>query len=250
MRKYVFAGVGILLLALMARAGDPWKDKPFQQWTDNDIALILQTSPWAKINQSAGGAWRPMDTAPVSGAVPGNMGGTGEDRSKTAAGSIPGQPGGTEKNANAGPATYNIFWWSSRTIRAAVARRAVIHAGQKPEDAEKFVDAPHEEYEILIQGKDMSVFEQRGEQAFQDAAFIQLKKSKAKVAPSHVAFQRGADGKSVMGAVFYFAKATKSGEATIAPDEKEVDFYLHIGDATLRTYFEPKKMLDSKGEDL
>ncbi len=37
---------------------------------------------------------------------------------------------------------------------------------------------------------------------------------------------------------------------TIGPEEKEVDFYLHIGDLMLRTYFEPKKMVDAKGEDL
>ncbi len=49
---------------------------------------------------------------------------------------------------------------------------------------------------------------------------------------------------------FYFPKKDKAGNPTIVPDEKEMDFFLKVGDAKLITYFEPKKMMDSQGQDL
>jgi hypothetical protein len=250
MRKLFFAGAAILVVVLMAWAsGDPWKDKPYDQWTDNDIAVVLQQSPWSKISITAGLGSKQLDSTAVTSGSIGTAGG-GNDTSKTSAGSLPEQTGGVAKNANAGPATYNAFWFSSRTIREALARRAVLHSGMDPANAAKFVEAPHDEYEVMVQGADMSVFQQRGEKAFEDAAFLQIKKSKAKVNASHVEFQRGADGTSVLGAKFFFPKKGANGEPLIAPDEKEVDFYLRIGANQLRTFFEPSKMEDSKGQDL
>ncbi len=250
MRKYVFAGMGILLLAVMAWAGDVWKDKPFDQWTEKDVLAVLQYSPWAKANLSAAGAWHPMDTSAYTGPAPGAVAGSDTDTSKRAEGSLSNQPGGFAKNANAGPQLYNVYWWSSRTIRAAFVRYAVLKGKTKPEDAPKMIEQPVDDYQILVQGKNMSVFEQRGEKFFQDAAFLEMKRSKAKIPPSQVVFQFGPDGKSVSSVVFHFPKTAKNGEPTIAPDEKECDFYLHLADSMLRTYFEPKKMVDAKGEDL
>ena len=62
-------------------------------------------------------------------------------------------------------------------------------------------------------------------------------------------FLKSPDG-GVNGAVFYFPKKSAGEEPTISPDEKEIDFYLQMGGAKLITYFDPRKMVDSKGEDL
>ncbi len=252
MCKYIFSGVGVLLLAVMAWAGDVWKDKPFDQWTEKDVLAVLQYSPWAKANLAAAGAWHPPGSAALTGPTPGSVAGTGTDVSRSTKGAASETASGYEKNANAGPQTYNVYWWSSRTIRAAFVRYAVLKGKTKPEDAPKMIEQPMDDYEILVQGRNMYVFQQRGEKFFQgsDAAFLEMKKSKEKLAPSSVVFQFGPDGKSVSGVVFHFSKKDKTGEPTIGPDEKEVDLYLHIGDLMLRTYFEPKKMVGAKGEDL
>jgi hypothetical protein len=261
MRKFTFAGVTVLLLGVLVWAGgDPWKNKPFEQWTDSDIAAVLQSSPWAKVNLQTGLGSRMLDstplTQPVGGVAGGGGGGSNTSRgsagadSKTSAGSLPGQPGGLEKNADAGPGVYNAFWYSSRTIREALARRAVLHSGMDSGAAAKFVEQAQEEYTVMVQGPDMSLFQQRGEKAFDDAAYLELKKSKQKIAPSHVEFQRAADGTTVLGAKFFFSKKGASGEPAIGADEKQVDFYLRVGSSTIRTYFEPRKMVDAKGLDL
>ena len=102
---------------------------------------------------------------------------------------------------------------------------------------------------VLVQGTNMQIFQHRGEQAFEKAAYLQLKKTKQKVYPTKVAFSK-ARMAALRALVFYFDKKDTGNEPTIAPDEKEVDFYLQMGDAKLYTYFDPRKMVDSKGEDL
>lgn len=135
-------------------------------------------------------------------------------------------------------------------MTAALARRAVLHGGMDAAAAKKFVDQPQDEYQIMVEGSDMLVFQQRGENAFEDAAFLQMKKTKQKLGPSHVEFQKGPDGTSVQAVKFFFPKKGAGGEPTIADDEKEVDFYLRIGASQITTFFEPRKMVDSRGEDI
>jgi len=250
MRKLVFSCMGLCFLAAVALAGDdPWR-KPLAQWTDKDINAVLQTSPWAKANIQPQGAWHPDGMTQTTGPV--GMAGSSQDSSKNSAGAVPGQMGGAEKNAAAAAAqaTYSIFWWSSRTIRAASMRKQVLKGTMTEADAEKTVAVSPDEYMILVQSTNMYIFQQRGEKTFESAAYLQTKKAKAKISPSHVAFLKGPDGASVTGAVFYFPKKGANGEPTISPEEKEIDFYLQVGDAKLLTYFEPKKMVDNQGLDL
>ena len=96
----------------------------------------------------------------------------------------------------------------------------------------------------------MQIFQHRGEQAFEKAAYIRAQEDQAEnLSHAKLRFLKCGDG-TVNGAVFYFSKKGAGGEPTISPDEKEIDFYLQMGDAKLLTYFDPRKMVDSKGEDL
>jgi len=250
MRKWILGGMAVCFLAAVVLAGgDPWK-KPLGEWTDKDINAILQFSPWAKAGIQPQGAWRPDGMTQASGSI-GPAGGS-NDTSHVSASAAPNTAGGAEKNAAAAAASasYSIFWWSSRTIRAASMRRQVLKGSMTEADAEKAVGVSPDEYMILVQSTNMYIFQQRGEKAFENAAYLQTKKLKTKMSPSHVAFLKGPDGASVTGAVFYFPKKSANGEPTISPDEKEIDFYLQVGDAKLLTYFDPKKMVDSQGQDL
>ncbi len=250
MRKLA-VGTAILAVAAVAFAGgDVWKTKSMDQWTDKDIMEILSTSPWAKAQvQAQGAATRPAGMTQSTGST--GIAGGKTDTSHIASGAAPGQNGATEKedSAAANDATYSIYWWSSRTIRAASERRAVLKGSVTEAEAEKTVSNDPPEYMILVQGTNMQIFQHRGEQAFEKAAYLQLKKTKEKIYPTKVGFLKNGDG-NVNGAIFYFPKKSENGEPTIAPDEKEIDFYLQMGGAKLITYFDPRKMMDSKGEDL
>lgn len=249
MRKTVLGGVALLALAALVWAGnDPWRAKSFDQWTEKDVQSILQTSPWTKNSLQPQGAWHPDGMTQMSGPV--GMAGSSSDNTKIASGAQSGQMGGAEKAANAGPAIYSVWWWSSRTMRAAWLRSLVLKGSMTQDAANQQLAQEPDEYQVLVRSNDMTVFQKRGEKAFESAAYLQMKKSKEKVYPSHVVFNRGSDGESVLGATFFFPKKGKNGEPTINPDEKEIDFYLQVADAKVYTNFEPKKMTDNKGEDL
>jgi len=252
MRKPLISGVSILVLAVLAWAGgDPWKSKPYTQWDKNDVQAVLQVSPWVKANVSAAGAWHPdgtvaADSVQGTGSPAGGVGGKGA----TSDGALPGQTGGTAKNMNAGPQMYNILWWSSRIIRQAEVRSAVLRGLMTPEQAEQALAKEPEFYQVDVAGPNMYIFQKRGEDAFKDAAFIELKKpSKRKVNPVSVVFQKDANG-NVIGAVFNFPRKDSGGEPLINPDEKEIDFSLRVADAWIRVAFNPKQMVDNKGQDL
>jgi hypothetical protein len=250
MRKKFFVGAALLIAATLAWAGgDPWKTKPFSQWTEKDVADILQNSPWARPNIQAQGAWHPdgMTQASGSTAMPGGAG----DTSKASSSANPETAGGLEKNAAAQAETqsYTVFWWSSRTIRAASFRRAVLKGSMTEADAEKNLAGIPDDYMVLVQSQNMQYFQVKGEDNFMKDAWLQMKKSKEKVMPTKVGFLKGGDG-NVTGVVFYFPKKSASGEPTIANDEKEIDFYFKIGGSKVLTAFDPRKMTDSQGEDL
>jgi hypothetical protein len=248
MRKILAGASTILLTAtLVVASGDVWKSKPYQQWDEKDVVAVLQTSPWAKVNVTTSGAWRPSDTTPITGGSVG-YGGSANDTSHTN-GAMANQAGGTEKEASAGPSVYNIYWWSSRTIREATLRRQVLKGSTTQDAADNAMKAVPDSYQILVAGQNMAIFQQRGEDAFKNTAFIQLKNSKKRLAPSKVEFQKTADGK-VIDAIFSFAKKDASGEPTIDPGEKEIDFNLQVADSWVRVNFTPKQMADSQGEDL
>lgn len=251
MRKKLIGGVAFLIIAALAWAGgDPWKSKPPSQWTDKDIADIFQNSPWARANVTAQGAWRPDGMSQASGS--GGVAGSKTDMSKGSAGSTPTEMGGSEKEdaAAAEAAAYSVYWWSSRTIRAAAMRRAVLKGAKTEDDVDKAVSETPDDYMILVQAPNMKLFQRRGEQGFEKAAWLQMKKSKEKLFPAKVDFLKGSDGNSVTGVIFHFPKKSANGEQTIAADEKEIDFYLLVGGSKILTAFDPRKMTDSKGVDL
>jgi len=241
MRKRMMGGLAVLMIALLASASsDPWKSKPFQQWDQKDVTQILQESPWAKSGLQAAGAWRPIGQSTTEG-----QGAYGNRSADNADGGA-----ARTRDAMSSVRVYAAYWWSSRTIRAATCRQAVLNRAMTEADAEKLVAQAPDEYEVRVRGSNMSIFEERGEKAFEDAAKLELKKAKVKLAPSHVTFERDPGSEKVVSATFYFPKKDKSGNPTVLPDEKEIDFTLRVGDASVRTSFNPKQMVDSQGEDL
>jgi hypothetical protein len=227
--KYILVSA-LFLVTLFAWAGDePWKSKPYRRWTEQDVAEVLQASPWAKTVRATG-AWRPVDNGPVLLMQDPHAGTTQADNAVHPQ-ELP---------------LYTILWVSSRTVRAALERRAVLRGTMKEDAAQQDTSRVLDSYMILVKAADMVIFESRGEAAFAKVSYIQLKKSKQKILPSRVTFFRGSDGQSVTGAVFYFSKK----EATISADEKEIAFYLQVGDTKFLTSFNARQMTDAQGEDL
>ena len=231
----------LLLGASLLYAGDkPWKAKTYQQWDEKDLQAILSDSPWVRVTPIQR-SWLPVaekDVAPdpqIAGSV----------RQMPA-------PNTSQGTARAGEESLRelnvqVFWQSSRVMRAATAREAVLHGKQV--DVDQYVAQPQTEYQLVLRMADMTPFTQHDEKFFQDNASLQMKKSKDKISPTHVVFEKNAKG-SIQDAVFFFPKTASSGAPTISSDEKEVQFSCKIADQTVRVGFKPQEMVDSTGPAL
>jgi hypothetical protein len=233
--------LGLLLGATLLCAGDkPWKAKTYQQWDEKDLQAILSDSPWVRVTPIQR-TWLPVAEKDV-GVDPAINGGVRQ---------MP-APGTAANTVRAGENSLRelnvqIFWQSSRVMRAATAREAVLHGQQV--DVDKYAAEPQIEYQIILRMEDMTPFTQHYEKFFQDNAFLQTKKSKDKISPTHVVYEKNAKG-SVQDAIFFFPKTTSSGTPTISGDEKEVQFSCKIADQTVRVGFRPQEMVDQSGPAL
>jgi hypothetical protein len=225
----------LLVFSSLAWAADvPWKSKPYGQWEDKDIQKIFTDSPWARI-ATITRSWVPSSKDVPSGPT------AGQQR-------LPGDLSHSSDDSAGGQLNFYVYWASSRVMRAASARKAILHGGKGDVDVEKYATAPQEEYQIVVQSQDMSPFVRHDEKFFEANAFLEPKKSKQKIAPSHVQYER--DGQLVTTAIFFFPKKTSAGAPTIAPEEKSVEFNCKVEGQPLRVTFEPQKMVDSTGPDL
>lgn len=230
----------LLGAALLSAADKPWKAKTYQQWDEKDLQTILSDSPWVRVTPIQR-TWLPVaekDVAPdpqIAGGV----------RQMPA----PGTAGNTVRSGEESLRELNVqvFWQSSRVMRAATAREAVLHGQQL--DVDKYAAEPQSEYQLVLRMADMTPFSQHDEKFFQDNAFLQTKKSKDKISPARVVYEKNAQG-SVQDAIFFFPKTTPSGAPTISTDEKEVQFSCKIADQTVRVGFRPQEMVDQSGPAL
>ena len=231
----------LLLGASLLWAGDkPWKAKTYQQWDEKDLQAILSDSPWVRVTPIQR-TWLPVAEKDV---LP----------DPQIAGSIRAMPAPntSQGTARAGEESLRelnvqVFWQSSRVMRAATAREAVLHG--KELDVDKYVAQAQTEYQLVLRMADMTPFTQHDEKFFQDNAFLQTKKGKEKISPTRVVFEKKANG-SVQDAIFSFPKTTSSGAPTISNDEKEVQFSCKIADQTVRVGFRPQEMVDGQGPAL
>jgi hypothetical protein len=241
--------LALLLQVTLVWAGDkPWKTKAYQQWDEKELQSILMDSPWVRVT-TIQRTWLPVsekDVAPepqISGGV----------RQMPAAGGQPGQTGGGASTPiRAGEGTWRelnlyIYWQSSRVMRAATAREAVLH-GEKV-DVEKYASEPQSEYQIILRMEDMTPFAQHNEEFFKSSAFLQMKRSKSKISPSHVVYKRN-QKRLIQDAVFFFPKTSPSGLPAVSGDETDVQFSCKIADSTVRADFKPREMVDQSGPDL
>ena len=237
--------LGLLLGATLLWAGDkPWKAKPYQQWNEKELQAILTDSPWVRVTPIQR-SWHPgseRDMAPL-------------ERASQSSGGVRGQPPAPGPAA-AGPVgagedtqemNVMIYWQSSRVMRAATARQAILHGEQV--DVDKYASEPQGEYQIVLRMQDMTPFRQHDEKFFQDNAFLQMKKGKDKISPTHVVYEKDSAG-LVKAAVFFFPKTTSSGAPTVSADETEVQFSCKITDSTVRVGFRPREMVDQSGPAL
>lgn len=247
--KQVLTVLSVLLVATLVWAGDkPWSGKPYQNWDAKDIQQIMTESPWVA-NATVQKNWQ---TALAQKDVPPGQMIAGGTRS------MPSSVGGASANTNpdltnrSGEGSESlpviVYWASSKLMRVASARRAVLNGSAPESDVEKYATTVNSEYAVAVAMQDMTPFEGKDPNDFKTDCFLEGKKSKVKTSPSRAEYQKNGD--RVADVVFFFPKTTSSGGPTIASDETDVVFSLKFAKQTVHVDFKPKKMVDQFGADL
>ena len=227
-----------LFLAIDLWAGDPWKQKSYKVWNQNDVRKILNESPWAKrIEVEAGPTKHAGMESPENGGT-----------SEGAAGEESGE-GGREQNDRA-PMTLVLRWVSSRTMRQAWVRGEVLQKRISESDTDKFLPPPSDDSQLLIVGRDMSFFTKLDEATLRARSFLLLTKSKQTISPSAVQIVRLPDGKGIKGILFRFPKKLLERPSTLSIDDNDLKFISQAGITQIKASFDLQKMVDNEGMDL
>lgn len=245
--KFTNLRPALALLALLAvvatawAASDPWKDKDYTSWTQQDVDRILYESPWVKMVE-VDAPWLkgrmqyltplPMD---CDGRPDLNRG------ERTPKSWVMGDPGSV--------VVYQVTWQSARTVRAAKLRKSMLCGSGNAERGAEMLDEQPDDYIITVHSPDMTPFKGMDEDALIKATTLSPKKGQ-KISPESVAIASYNRGGLPYMLTFKFPRKTESGEPAIAKDEKEVEFASHAGKFTLKTKFQLQKMMVKDGPDL
>jgi hypothetical protein len=266
-----------LLLAFVVFAGDVWKDKKYTDWDQKDVAKILTDSPWARTVQFGGQGSSQAAAAPIDGIGTANSnvgadssGGGGASDGSRASHSLSATQSVIQGNGGSGmgpQANFSVLWYSSRTIREALAREKELQ-GVAADEAEKPLATQFDHYTIVLQGRNLGGFVRAGEDAIKDKSYLMLKKSHDKLEPDKVTLQKSADGARVTAILYEFPEKNATGQPTIASDEKSADFVTELrqgggrggsGDSAkqaegaplpIKVTFDLSKMSDAQGKDM
>jgi hypothetical protein len=232
------------LITAAARANDPWKDKDPQAWDEKDVQKILTDSPWSKQFQFGSAS---------SGSIASTTTAVGrEAHTETAVDPLrngnPAAPGSSDSSPGLGPVTkFTVSWHSSRTVRQALLREKEL-SGSLPDQARKDLAAKYDAYQISVTGANLRVFGKEGAENLKAHSYLMPKNSKEKIPPAKVVIQTSPSGNPVA-VLFDFPQKTATGEPTISPKEKSVEFAAKAGDLPLKVSFDISKMSTKEGPD-
>ncbi len=258
MHKKILIGAAFLIMAgLVWASNEPWKAKPYQQWDRADLAVILNNSPWVK-KVVVDVTWKRNPSSGIQAGMTASdpavelrehadmqKGGPPDTSPPNPSMSSVGSSGATSASPNT---AFYIRWYSSRVIREALARVAIINGKISEAEGAKLLAEPVTDYEVIVFGPDMTPFESLTEDQLKSAASLEGKQSKQKVAAAAVRLNKSPDGRT-NSIVFFFPKKTDSGADVASAQEKDLEFACKLKGLNLHNAFDTRKMVDEKGAD-
>ncbi len=135
----------MLLLAAFATAAD-WKDKPFPNWSDDDVVQMVTDSPWAK-QKSVRLKWVTEDQRRITYKdIPGN------DQSPTVKGGSPVGGIGVPRSSLPDHASFLLRWASALPVRHAKALYKLRNDKLDNSQLNGLIGAPEAGYVLEIYG--------------------------------------------------------------------------------------------------
>ena len=237
----ILAYLALSSMVATGTSSEPWKDKDYKTWTQDEVKRILYESPWVKMVEVGApwlkGSMHYLTPLPVD--CDGRPDMTQADHT----------PASWSMGATESIVVYQVTWQSARTVRAAKLREAILCGRGNAERGEEMLEETPDDYIITVHSPDMTPFKGMDEDALAKATLLWPKKSSKKFSPESVVIGRYAGGAPYM-LTFKFPRKAENGEPLIAVDEKEIEFSSIAGKFSLKTKFQLQKMIGKSGPDL
>jgi len=223
--------VAVASAGFLLSAGDNWKTKDFQEWTEADAQRVLENSPWsAKIGTSdSQGGRKPGDLIPTPRGGYGGGGGGGPMGGGGGGGGYGGGRQNTgdeqQQSRSRGP-EVNVRWESALPVMQA-------HAKLKQGDAAKLDEAP-KDYVIAVVWPSQPGGVQDAQNDLKAASRLEVK-GKDPVPAEDTLVKSDASGRTML---FLFPRTTP-----ITLEDKEVDFVTQVGRLKIEHKFKLKDMV-------
>ena len=217
--------LALFLLAPLLWAAEPWKGRPYTEWTSKDVQKVLGDSPWTR---------RVSFRRTLS---------SGEQRRATSGVFLPGRTISSETRAQW---FVVVQWESSLTVRQALVRQRQLRGKYSKGESAPFLSEAPTHYVITVFGTG-DFFRDVPEETLREAAYLELGESKRRI-PAVAA--RYEEERSMLAIVqFHFARQVGD-ERAIGPEVKKVKFVCQMKPDSFSADFDLRKMVRDGKPDL
>ncbi len=262
MKSNVILGGTLLVLlgSSVVWAGDPWKEKPYTEWTQEEIVKILLDSPWAKKLRTETGTTKAVSKSVNAGRMEKQP--IYDDKGRV----VDYRPGVVDYRPGYRPQFEEITvqekvytevfiqWASSLTIRQVQVRQGLLRGTMTKEKVNQLLAVRPSQYVIVVQSLYLPRMLARYENLFKrlsESAYLRLKRSKQNISPVRLEVQ----GAPPTVLKFYFPRRSE-GKPVIGLDENEVEFRWILPKkgktkaVKIKTAFDLRKMVRDGKPDL
>lgn len=230
-------------ISVVAASKDFWRTKPYTSWTAKEVHKVLWSSPWARMARTPyyppeeyGGPPEQVKTFP-----PGNPRDPDPQMDPLA-------PPSAIKETYHPEGAYVVRWASSKAVQHAMLRDAELHGSGNSSAEERLPSPPDGDYKIVVQSANPSPIPWLDRENVKESAYLRADGPGVEIAAERVDVLRE-DAPARSRVIFYFPKATPSGNPLITSADRIVEFFAKFGPAALRVKFDLTEMTDRQGPD-
>lgn len=241
-RTCTLVPIWLLLLAASGWAGEPWKRKPPENWDKHDVDQILRNSPWAQVVTVPYSPFGFTSDQPETGK------GTQVGKVIRDPGKDPLDVGSADARTWSPDGVFVLRWESSRTIRLALARKAMLQGDRA--QASSGAEIEPEDYELVMVTESTVRLPDSNAEGVASNTYLKGKLSGLEIHPRRIEFRRNPDTDRVVAVEFYFGRRTSDGRPIAWTNEEVIEFFCQVGPRTFHAKFHPRQMTSRDGPDL
>lgn len=230
-----------LLGAALLGAGEPWKDKPYGEWTAIDLTIVLSYSPWVREVVQTRLITETRQDVQVQ-QTQGRDLQTGERVYRD----VPVVVATPVEREIRNP-LFIVRWESSLTLRQARVRQWELEGGPNPEQVRQTLELPLDYYVISISavrlGSQLTALLKNAAPA---SAYLEPGRGKRRIPAIAAQFVRMGSSEALE---FSFPRVVE-GRPVIGPGEKKVKFSYKVKSSTFTTEFDLREMVRDGKPDL